>query len=106
VNPLVDIALRLLPVIGLVIPAVAIIVAYTGRPKEEYQPKAFLAALVSFFLVVVTLIIAILFIVYYWLTLEWISGFFLASLVALIASVVILIRGYWQRFRKAKPKIE
>ena len=90
-NSTLDIALHLLPVMGLVIPAVAILVGLVIR--REYEAQAQIAGLVSFFLVLVATFLNILFIVFQCPVFKPSVVFFLASLVALITSVVILAVG-------------
>lgn len=88
-----DLALRLLPIMGLVIPAVAILV--TWAVKREYEATAHKCGLISLCLVVLATILDILFIAYNTPTFEVATGAFLASLIALLVSVVMLIHGIW-----------
>lgn len=86
-----DLALQLLPAMGLVIPAVTILVSLIV--KTGYQAKARIAGLVSLFLVLVATILNILVIVYHVAAFTYAVGLFVASLIALIVAAVILIYG-------------
>ena len=96
VNSTLDIALHLLPVMGLVIPGVAILVGLVIR--RGYEAQAQMAGLISFCLVLVATFLNILFVVFQHYPVFKLSVvFFLVSLVALITSVVILVVGSARR---------
>lgn len=86
-----DLALELLKVMAFVIPAVALIIAFIGRVKEESQRLAIAFALLAFLLAIVATMLISVFVVYELPTFYWSVAFFLASLGILVVSLVILV---------------